>query len=70
MGSNVSSTTAFSFAEVRGSRRQELSPPENPVEKLPFVARLDHPLAQERQAYEQAAKGPTRGKIVLRVMDS
>jgi NADPH:quinone reductase-like Zn-dependent oxidoreductase len=28
------------------------------------------PLAQARQAYEQAAKGHTRGKIVLRVMDS
>jgi NADPH:quinone reductase-like Zn-dependent oxidoreductase len=27
------------------------------------------PLAQARQAYEQAAKGHTRGKIVLRVMD-
>lgn len=28
------------------------------------------PLAQARQAYEQAAKGHTRGKIVLRVIDS
>ncbi len=28
------------------------------------------PLAQARQAYEQAAKGHTRGKIVLRVTDS
>lgn len=28
------------------------------------------PLAQARQAYEQAAKGHTRGKIVLRVADS
>ena len=28
------------------------------------------PLAQARQAYEQAAKGHPRGKIVLRVMDS
>lgn len=28
------------------------------------------PLAQARQAYEQAAKGHTRGKIVLRVMDA
>jgi NADPH:quinone reductase-like Zn-dependent oxidoreductase len=28
------------------------------------------PLAQARQAYEQAAKGHTRGKIVLRVVDS
>jgi len=28
------------------------------------------PLAQARQAYEQAAKGHTRGKLVLRVMDS
>ena len=28
------------------------------------------PLAQARQAYEQAAKGHTRGKIVLRVRDS
>src|SRR4051794_37396551 len=28
------------------------------------------PLAQARLAYEQAAKGHTRGKIVLRVMDS
>jgi NADPH:quinone reductase-like Zn-dependent oxidoreductase len=28
------------------------------------------PLAQARQAYEQAAKGHTRGKIVLSVMDS
>jgi NADPH:quinone reductase-like Zn-dependent oxidoreductase len=28
------------------------------------------PLAQARQAYEQAAKGHTRGKMVLRVMDS
>jgi NADPH:quinone reductase-like Zn-dependent oxidoreductase len=28
------------------------------------------PLAQARQAYEQAAKGHTRGKIVLQVMDS
>jgi NADPH:quinone reductase-like Zn-dependent oxidoreductase len=28
------------------------------------------PLAQARQAYEQAAKGHTRGKIVLRMMDS
>jgi NADPH:quinone reductase-like Zn-dependent oxidoreductase len=28
------------------------------------------PLAQVRQAYEQAAKGHPRGKIVLRVMDS
>ena len=28
------------------------------------------PLAQARQAYEQGAKGHTRGKIVLRVMDS
>ncbi len=27
------------------------------------------PLAQARQAYEQAAKGHTRGKIVLRVKD-
>ncbi len=28
------------------------------------------PLAQARQAYEQAAKGHTRGKRVLRVMES
>jgi NADPH:quinone reductase-like Zn-dependent oxidoreductase len=28
------------------------------------------PLAQARQAYEQAAKGHTRGKIILRVRDS
>ena len=28
------------------------------------------PLAEARQAYEQAAKGHTRGKIVLRVMDA
>jgi NADPH:quinone reductase-like Zn-dependent oxidoreductase len=28
------------------------------------------PLAQARQAYEQAAKGHTRGKIVLQVMES
>jgi NADPH:quinone reductase-like Zn-dependent oxidoreductase len=27
------------------------------------------PLAQARQAYEQGAKGHTRGKIVLRVVD-
>ena len=27
------------------------------------------PLAQARQAYEQAAKGHTRGQIVLRVME-
>lgn len=27
------------------------------------------PIAQARQAYEQAAKGHTRGKIVLRVKD-
>ncbi len=27
------------------------------------------PLSQARQAYEQGAKGHTRGKIVLRVMD-
>jgi NADPH:quinone reductase-like Zn-dependent oxidoreductase len=29
-----------------------------------------YPLAQARQAYEQAAKGHARGKIVLRVIDS
>ncbi len=29
-----------------------------------------YPLAQARQAYEQAEKGHTRGKIVLRVLDS
>jgi NADPH:quinone reductase-like Zn-dependent oxidoreductase len=28
------------------------------------------PLDQARQAYEQAAKGHTRGKVVLRVVDS
>jgi len=28
------------------------------------------PLSQARQAYEQGAKGHTRGKIVLRVVDS
>jgi NADPH:quinone reductase-like Zn-dependent oxidoreductase len=27
------------------------------------------PLSQARQAYEQGAKGHTRGKIVLRVVD-
>jgi NADPH:quinone reductase-like Zn-dependent oxidoreductase len=27
------------------------------------------PLSQARQAYEQAAKGHTRGKVVLRVAD-
>ncbi|TMD71474.1 MAG: zinc-binding dehydrogenase [Chloroflexi bacterium] len=28
------------------------------------------PLSQARQAYEQGAKGHTRGKIVLRVVDA
>ena len=35
----------------------------------PIIDRV-FPLAQARQAYEQAAKGHTRGKIVLSVMDS
>jgi NADPH:quinone reductase-like Zn-dependent oxidoreductase len=29
-----------------------------------------YPLVQARQAYEQAAQGHTRGKIVLRIMES